>query len=109
MKEDGKIRQMLFTCAATLVGWYNDIIAGICKTAQESNLSDASLILALTDVAPMWLMTLKSWSQQIKPASECNNPESVMENASITEQYIGVTCRLNDSIGGLLSKLKIAA
>jgi hypothetical protein len=54
MKEGGKLRQMLVTCAATLVGWYNDfqrdmmgstnaIIAGIRKAAHESNLSDASL------------------------------------------------------------------
>jgi hypothetical protein len=95
---------MLVTGAATLVGWYNDfqcdmmgsanaIIAGIRKAGQESNLSDASL--TPTDGAPMWLMTLKSWSQQIKAAFECNNPESVMENASITEQYMSVTRQLN--------------
>ena len=76
-----------------MMGSANAIIAGIRKAGQESNLSDASL--TPTDGAPMWLMTLKSWSQQIKAAFECNNPESVTENASITEQYMGVTCQLN--------------
>jgi hypothetical protein len=104
LKEGGKLRQMLVTCAATLVGWYNEfqrdmmcstnsIVAAIRTAAQKSALSDASI--TPTAGAPMWLMTLKSWSQKIKDAFECNNPESVTEYASITEQYMGMSWQLN--------------
>jgi hypothetical protein len=74
MKQDGSLRQMLVTCAATLIGWYNDLFrdAGeknpiVCKihsAAQKSQLSDSTL----TPIpgAPIWNLTLKSWSKKIK-------------------------------------------
>ena len=81
------ISEMLVTCAcaATLVGWYNDLqgdvgdknslVIAIRAAAQKTHLSDASI--TATSGAPMWLMTLKSWSKRIKDAFECDNPEGV--------------------------------
>jgi hypothetical protein len=109
LREDGAFREMLVTCAATMIGWYNDlyrdvgeknpIVNKIRSAAQKSQLTDSSLTPTLG--APMWNLTLKSWSQRIKDDFQLKNPESFGENATLVQQYMG----LNQQIGSVHSRL----
>jgi hypothetical protein len=71
LQQDGVLQEMLVACAATLLGWYNDlerdvggsndIVSKICMAVQELDIKDSTI--TATVGAPMWLLTLKSWSK----------------------------------------------
>jgi hypothetical protein len=103
LKEEGSFGELPVTCAACLVGWYNDlprdhgntnqIVNLVHKAAKESKTWDASITAVRG--APLWLLTLKSWSKRIKDAFESNNPQSYTEHSSLTEQHCGVSHQLS--------------
>jgi hypothetical protein len=80
LTEEGSFRELLVTCTACLVGWYNDlqqdhgdtnpIVDLIHKAASKSKIWDTSITAVRR--APSWLLTLKSWSEQINDAFESN-------------------------------------
>lgn len=99
---------MLVACAATLLGWYNDlerdvgsknaIVSKIRTAAQKSEIKDPAI--TTTAGAPVWLLTLKSWSKMVKDDFEASNPEGVSSNATLAQQYVGI----NEQLRSVLSR-----
>jgi len=92
-----------------MIGWYNHfkadygnvhpIVKKIQHAAKYAGLRDASLS-QLPNV-PMWLTTLNLWSKQIHDNFVVNNPERMDENATLMQQYQG----LSSQVGSVLSKV----
>jgi hypothetical protein len=99
---------MLVACAATLLGWYNDleqdvggsnaIVSKIRMAAQKWDIKDSTI--TATVGAPMWPLTLKSWSKMVKDDFEAKTPESVSSNATLAQQYWGI----NEQLSSVLSR-----
>ena len=106
---DGVNREMLLTCAACVVGWYNNFVRDVTdqnpavikinNAAQKSQIKDDRV--TQNDGAPEWLLVLKSWSKRIKEDFEMNNPQMVSFDQPILQQYMGVSTQLS----GLLSRV----
>eukprot|EP00956_Cyclotella_meneghiniana_P004277 scaffold5247_cov45-Cyclotella_meneghiniana.AAC.1 len=75
LQEGGINREVLVTCAACIIGWYNNLVrdvGSIHQAAQKSQLSDDSVTLSAG--APGWRLVLKSWSKRIKDRFDEDNP-----------------------------------
>ncbi len=112
LKENGVNRELLMTCVACVVGWYNSlvrdlgdaadnnaVVVKIREAAQKSQLRDENI--TPTAGAPVWLLTLKNWSKKIKEDFERNNPQMPSHNAPLVEQYMGVSTQLSSVLSRL--------
>ena len=109
LKPDGKLRELILSCGACLIGWYkhfkadygneHPIVKKIQHAAKYANISD-STISQPTNV-PVWLATLNLWSNRIYDKFVADNPERVDENGTLIQQYQG----LSSQLGSMLSKV----
>ena len=109
LQENGVNREVLVTCAACVVGWYNDlvrdvgpenaVVVKIHKAAQQSQLSDDSVTPSFG--APVWKLVLKKWSKQINEAFQNDNPQMPSFQAPLVEQYMGVSTQLSSVLSRL--------
>ena len=111
LQEDGINREVLVTCAACIIGWYNNlvrdvgnenpIVVRIHQAAQRSQLSDDSVTLSAG--APGWRLVLKSWSKRIKDRFEEDNPQMPSFSAPLTEQYMGISTQFSSVLSRLIN------
>lgn len=104
---NGKIRSLLVTAAARLVGSYirlmgdvggdNNIVRKIQSAARRANIDDTSIPINNT-LSPRWSITLRAWSRKIEEEFKSKNRESVPENAPLTQQ-LTATMSTVQSIG----------
>lgn len=94
----GKLRPLLLTAAARLIGSYNqlvldlgvdnNIVKRIMKAAHEAEIDDDAVPLAAK--GPRWHAVLKYWSKTVQDDFDNKNPERVSTNSSTSQQLVSL-------------------
>ena len=95
-KERGKLRPMLYACAASIVRYYGQItsdfegknhlvICAINEAAMKAGLDDP-LVALVPDGIPRWRTVLNAWSKKISEDFDNRNADSPPDNATIAQK-----------------------
>ena len=110
---NGKLRSLLVTAAARIVGSYNKLLVDVgndnaivqlIQTAARTAKIDDTTIPVNDTLGPRWKITLRDWSSRVDKEFKSKNSETVPENAPWTEQ-LTVTMSKMQSIGKLVETM----
>ena len=97
LKVGGKLRALLLTAVARLIGSYNQLVSdvginnnilkAIMVAAQKAQIDDDTGSIAN---GRRWLVVLKGWSKRVETDFNDRNPESALADASLTQQVAGI-------------------
>jgi hypothetical protein len=129
LQKGGRLFQITLTCAARLIGSYNKLCTDLKSAAQEKppygvGPDNNPIMIAIQDAAaraniddptipqilnvPCWLTVLRTWSNRITDHFKTSNPDRISQNASLTQQVVGMQNQLLDNLGsfkGLSEKI----
>ena len=97
LKVGGKLRALLLTAVARLIGSYNQLVSdvginnnilkAIMVAAQKAQIDDDTGSIAN---GRRWLVVLKGWSKRVETDFNDRNPESATTDASLAQQVAGI-------------------
>jgi len=110
---NGKLRSLLVTAAARIVGSYNKLLADVgndnaivqlIQTAARTAKLDDMSIPVNDALGPRWKITIREWSSKVDKEFKSKNSETVPENAPWAQQ-LTVTMSKVQSIGTLVETM----